>query len=169
MSLIQATRPKRRNYTVVLFSTDGNSWTSSMGSPWMADYFVNFNSIMSLEEQSRPYFVHFTLQSAATPNVGTPTTTMPIQIFMDFSNNTFPHLYSNSSYKPVGMLKFVPDFSTAPVTYGVEAKVNDNEEVYINSLLGCNTISIKAITLDGTMFMPDARFSIYIHFTPADF
>lgn len=169
MALIQATRPKRRNYTIALFSTDPNSFVSILGTPWVADYFVNLNAIMTLEEQSRPYFVHFTLQSSADVSVGTPSTTQPVQIFFDFQNNTFPHLFSNSSYKPVGMLKFVPDFSTAPVSYGVEAKVNDNEEIYINSLLGVTSISFRAMTLDGAIFAPDARFSIYIHLVPADF
>lgn len=171
MSLIQATRPKRRNYTIALFSTDPNSYISAMGTPWMADFFVNINSIMSDEEQRRPYFVHWTLQSAygTAANIGTPSTILPLQVFLDFANNSYPHMYSNSQYKPVGMLKWTPDFTTTPTNYAVEAKVNDNEEIYINSLTGVNTISFSVRQLDGTMYMPNVHFSLYIHFVPADF
>lgn len=169
MSLIQATRPKRRNYTICLASTDPNAYYSPTGSPWQADYFVNMNSIMSQEEQARPYFMHFTFQSQAGPAVGTPTTTSPVQIFLDFQNNTFPHVFSNAQYKPVGFLNFCEDISTTPVSYYLKATTNDNEEVYMNSLLGCNTITLKAITLDGTVYGPDVRFIIYIHLVPADF
>lgn len=170
MALIQATRPKRRNYTICLASTDANSYISAMGTPWHAEYFVNMNSIMSQEEQARPYFVHFTFQSQTGASVSNPTATPPVQVFVDFQNNTYPHLFSNSQYKPVGFLKWVPDFSTvAPQLFYVESKTNDNEEVYVHSMLGCNTISIRFMDLNGAMYMPTVPFIMYLHLVPADF
>lgn len=167
--LIQSTRPKRRNYTICLASTDPNSYVSSMASPWMADYFLNLNSIMSQEEQSRPYFFHFTMQSQAGASIGTPTTVPPVQVFLDFQNNTYPHLFSNGQYKPVGFLKWNPDTTTTPTTYYVSSNTIDNEEIYINSLLGCNSVSVKFIDLTGAMYMPTVPFIIYAHFVPADY
>lgn len=168
--LIQATRPKRRNYTICLASTDVNSYYSAYGSPWHAEYFVNMNSIMSLEEQSRPYFVHFTFQSSTGASNSNPTATTPVQVFVDFQNNSYPHLFSNSQYKPIGFLKWIPDQSqTAPYPCYLESKINDNEEVYINSLLGCNTIGVRFMDLNANMFMPTTAFIMYIHLTQADF
>jgi len=169
MSLIKATRPPRRNYTICLFSTDPNSYYSPTGTPWNADYFVNLNTIMSQEEQARPYFMHFTFLSQAEGAVGTPSTVRPIQVFLDFNNNSYPHLYSSYSAKPVGVLKFYPDYSVPPAIYGLEAKTNDNEEVYINSLLGVTAVSFRCLSVDGNAYDPGVAFSIYIHLVPADF
>lgn len=168
--LIQATRPTRRNYTICLASTDPNSYYSAMGSPWMADYYVNLNAIMSQAEQARPYFIHFTFQSQSGASISNPTATPPVQIFMDFQNNSYPHMFTNSQFKPVGFLKWKPDLSqTAPYPCYVESKTNDNEEIYINSLLGCNTISIRFMDLNGGMYMPTVPFICYIHLIPADY
>lgn len=168
--LIKETRPKRRNYTVALISTDPNSYMSTMGSPWMADYFVNMNSIMSLEEQARPYFVHVTMQSQAGASIGTPTTTPPVLVFLDFQNNTYPHLYTSYSIKPIGMLKMIPDLSqTAPYPCYAEMKTNDNEEIYIASMTGVNSISLRFLDILGGMYMPTVPFTMFIHFVPADF
>lgn len=164
---LQATRPKKRNYTVCLFSTDPTGYYSPTGSPWNAEYFVNFNSIMSLEEQSRPYFIHFTFLSQSDGAVGDPNGTPPIQVFLDFQNNQFPHLFSNYGAHPVGFLKFYWDFLNN--VYGLQAQTNDNEEVYINSLLGVNKIGFKCVTMNGGAYDPGVRFSIYIHLVPADF
>ena len=170
MSLIKATRPPRRNYTITLASTDPNSYISAMGSPWMADYFVDMNRIMSQEEQARPYFIHFTFQSQAGASVGTPSTTPPVQLFLDFQNNAFPHYFNNSQYTPVGMLKFIPDTNTtAPQLFYLNATTIDNEELYINSMRGVNMISLRAIDISGAMYMPTVPFVIYIHLVPADF
>lgn len=170
MSLIQATRPKRKNYTICLFSTDPNSYYSPTATPWDAKYFVNLNGIMSQEEQSRPYFLHFTFLSEAAGVVGTPSTTLPVQVFLDLEHNNFPHIFSNYGAKPCGFLKFYPDQSVAPVIYGLEAKTNDNEEVYLHSVLGVNQIHFRALTLNGAAYAPaGVDFSIYIHLTPADF
>lgn len=168
--LIQATRPKRRNYTICLASTDTNSYYSAMGTPWHAEYFVNLNNIMSQEEQARPYFVHFTFQSSAGASNSNPTATPPVQVFVDFQNNSYPHLFSNSQFKPIGFLKWQPDQSqTAPYPMYLESKLNDNEEVYINSLLGCNSVSIRFMDLAGTIFMPTTSFIMYLHLVPCDF
>jgi hypothetical protein len=168
--LIQPSRPKRRNYTICLASTDANSYYSPSGTPWNAEYFVNLNSIMSQEEQARPYYVHFTFQSQAGVSISNPTATPPVQIFLDFQNNSYPHLFSNSQFKPVGFLKWIPDQSqTAPYPCYVESKTNDNEEVYINSLLGCNAISLHFMDLNGAMYTPTVPFICYIHLSPADF
>ena len=174
MSLIQATRPKRRNYTIALFSTDPTSYISQLNSPWMADYFVNLNSIMSQEEQARPYFVHFTFQSSAAnaTSIGTPSISPPLCLFLNFQNNSFPHMYSSYSAKPVGMLKWVADQSGAALPYNnyLNASTTDNEEIYIQSLLGVNTITLSVRAIDGTMFMPNnIPFVVFIHFVPADF
>lgn len=168
--LIKSTRPTRKNYTICLASTDPTGYYSAMGSPWMAEYFVNMNSIMSLEEQSRPYFVHFTFQSQTGASISNPTATSPVQMFIDFQNNSYPHIFTNSQFKPVGFLKWQPDFSTvAPNLYYVESKTNDNEEIYLNSVLGCNSISIKFMDMVGAMYMPTVPFVMYIHLVPADF
>lgn len=167
MSLIKATRPTRKNYTICLFSTDPNGYYSPTGTPWVADYFVNLNSIMSLEEQARPYFMHFTFLSQADGAVGDPTNTPPIQVFLDFNNNTFPHLFSNYGAKPVGFLKFY--FDQQNLRYGLQATTVDNEEVYLHSLLGVTDIGFRCLTMDGNPYDPGVRFSIYIHLVPADF
>lgn len=168
--LIKETRPKRRNYTIALISTDLNSYYSPTGSAWDAEYFVNMNTIMSQEEQARPYFVHFTMLSQAGASIGNPTTVPPVQVFIDLQHNSYPHMFSSSSYKPNGFLKFVPDLSqTAPYPCYVEAKTNDNEEVYMHSVLGVNTITVKFLDLTGAAYTPTVPFIIYIHLVPADF
>lgn len=175
MSLIQATRPKRRNYTIALFSTDPNSYQSAMGSPWMADFYVNMNSIMSQEEQARPYFLSFTFQSggAAAVVMGSPSTSYPLFLVLDFQSNVFPHLYASNSLKPVGLLKWKADQSGAALPYNnyLNATTVDNEAVYINSLLGVNTISLSVRGADGSMFMPvgGIPFTCFITLVPADF
>lgn len=168
--LIKETRPKRRNYTIALISTDVNSYYSPTGSAWDAQYFVNMNTIMSQEEQARPYFVHFTFLSQASNAIGNPTNRPPVQVFIDFQNNSYPHMFSSSQYKPNGFLKFIPDLSQMPAQdFYLEAKTNDNEEVYINSVLGVNTIGLKFMTIDGNIYAPDAPFILYCHLVPADF
>lgn len=177
--LIKETRPKRRNYTIALFSTDGTSYTSDNGTPWHADYFVNMNSIMSVEEQARPYFVHCTFQSMASTGMGNPSATPPVLCFLDFQNNTYSHMYTSYSIKPIGMVKLIPDLSqTAPYPCYAEMKTNDNEQIYIGSMLGVNTISVRFITIGGAMYMPTipatpnpipCPFTMFIHLEPADF
>ena len=171
MALIQATRPKRRNYTIALFSSDANSYQSATGPPWQADFFVNMNSIMSQEEQMRPYFCHFTFQSttALPGTIGTPTTSGPLFVFLDFTHNSYPHLFSNSGYKPIGMLKWNEDNSVAPPNWYLDAKTNDNEEVYIHSMTGINTISVSVKNILGQNYTSATNFAIFLHLVPADF
>lgn len=171
MALIQATRPKRRNYTIALFSTDVNSYQSALSTPWQADYYVNLNSIMSQEEQQRPYFVHFTFQSTADAAgvIGTPTTAGPLFVFLDFNHNTYPHMFSNSSYKPNGILKWVPDVSTTPINWYLEAKTIDNEEIYVHSMTGINMVTLSVKNILGQNYTSPTNFTIFIHLVPADF
>ena len=164
---LKSTPVKRRNCTICLFSTDPTGYVSLTGSPWNAEYFVNLNSIMSIEEQSRPYFLHFTFLSQAEGAVGSPNATPPIQVFLNLKNNQFPHLFSNYGAHPVGFLKFYWDAQN--LMYGLQAQTNDNEPVYIHSMLGVTGIDFRTVTMDGNAYDPGVRFSIYIHLTPADF
>jgi len=63
-----------------------------------------------------------------------------------------------------------PDSNTAgPQLFYLEANTVDNEELYINSLRGVNTISLRAMDIAGNMYMPNVPFVVYIHLVPADF
>ena len=168
--LIKETRVRKKNYTIALFSTDANSYQSTLGTPWDAEFFINMNSIMSTEEQNRPYYVHCTFVSQAGASVGNPTTVPPVLMFLDFQNNSYPHMFTSYSVKPIGMLKFVPDLSQiAPYPCYVECKTNDNEEIYISSLTGVNSFRLHFADISGAPYLPLVNFTCFIHLTPADF
>lgn len=164
---LKATPAKKRAYTICLFSTDTTSFVSLTGTPWNAEYFVNLNSIMSIEEQSRPYFLSFTFLSQAGESVGSPTSVLPIQVFLDLKNNQFPHLFSNYGAHPVGFLKFYYD--AVNLRFGLQAQTNDNESVYVHSMLGVTGINFRTVSMDGASYAPVVPFSIYLHLVPADF
>jgi hypothetical protein len=168
--LIKETRTKRKVYDIILRSTD-NTWISPVyGSPWAATWIVNMNQIMSQEELARPYYLSFTFMSNVIEEVPTITNVVPIEVFVRFNSaQNYQHAISSDTRISIGMLKFFSNNDPNQLHFGLEAKTNDNEPIYINNLVGCQSLFMEFVDISEQQILPAARFLMRLHLTPADY
>lgn len=168
--LVKETRTKRKVYDIILRSTD-NAWISPIyGSPWAAQWIVNMNQIMSSEEMARPYYLSFTFMSNVVEAVTTITNVVPIEVYVRFNSaQNYQHAISSDTRISIGMLKFFSNYDPNNLHFGLEAKTNDNEAIYINNLVGCQSLYMEFVDINGDQILPDSRFLMRLHLTPADY
>lgn len=164
---LQTSRPKRKVYTITLRSSDAESWVSSIGSAWDATYFLNLAAMMTLDEMARPYYMRYTFISSAADSNGTPHNNMPLQLYLDFGNQTFSHFIDYMNDKPAGILRW--GVTENPNTFTLNAGLTDNDEVYIGSLMSVSNIRLSLYDITGGQVIPDSRYLCTITLTPADF
>jgi len=169
--LVSTTPVKKKTYTIILASVDASSYESPTGSAWNASYFVNLNGIMSLEEQSRPYYVNFTFSSTSEADISGLVASGRLMLELDFGGRTFPHLTQYSQrLLPCGFISVKPPiFPAVENTCYLESLEGDNHPVYLHSLTGVSQIKVRFIELTAGLFTSTGNFILMISLEPASF
>jgi hypothetical protein len=144
--------PLKKNYKIWLDSHNTNSFT---GPQFDARFFVDFNQCIREEWRLKSsYIMTFSfLSRASTFAVGTISTNNTYTIHIDLGQGT-PTMYRYANARtPSGIVRVSTEGSGVyTTTVGVcdipvyfNAKPNENEGVFINSLVGVNNININLI------------------------
>ncbi len=169
--LVTTSAVKKKTYTIILASVDASSYQSATGDAWNANYFVNLNGIMSLEEQSRPYYVNFTFSSTSETDITALVGNNRIMLELDFGGRTFPHITQWSQrLLPCGFISVKPPL--IPALDGncyLEALEGDNHPVYLHSLTGVSQIKVRFVDLNAGLFSSTSEFILMISLEPASF